>query len=209
MERTIKHAPVNSVCLEILREPSSLIMISASSIQYHWTVEPKASSPLCFLQAQTSGCLLSWPMLSSGKERGKRLCTGDIWSIFPQLSMVRGLWGAPVLPRICVWTGSFNRRVHTLACACSLPHKHTNTQINLVTSSFKPFLSLSRPVFVWPVMPFALQFPHYSFKAKIWKNYRITEFYCIGMMALAVREKKCIISYETFRCQGPVKTGEL
>lgn len=41
IERTIKHAPVNSVSLEILRKAVSLIMISASSMQYQWAAEPK------------------------------------------------------------------------------------------------------------------------------------------------------------------------
>lgn len=41
IERTIKHAPVSSVSLEILTEPVSLIMISTSSMQFQWAVEPK------------------------------------------------------------------------------------------------------------------------------------------------------------------------
>lgn len=81
----------------------------------------------CFLRAWTFGMFIILDDAVSGKGRGRRLCTGDIWSIFPQLRMVWGLWGAPVLPRICVWTGSFNSQVHTLACACALPHKHTRT----------------------------------------------------------------------------------
>lgn len=41
VKKTIIHAPVNSVSLEILTEPVSLIMISASSMQFQWAVEHK------------------------------------------------------------------------------------------------------------------------------------------------------------------------
>lgn len=143
MERTIKHAPVS---LEILREARRLI--ETSSIRYRWAAEHRASPALCFLRAWTSGCLLSWPMSSLEREGegGCALVTSEVFS--HSWGWLRGLQRGPFLPRICVGTGSFSRRVHTLWR--KLLPSHINTQMHTeiwrnywVTSSLKSLPTLS------------------------------------------------------------------